>query len=244
MKFKIFLKIINQINTVIFFELSKTFLAGVSKTFLIFALIGAFFIPSELKAGDVTSTNFIIFDNGVNSGGARSTSTNFILESTLGELAGVTTSTNFSSRSGFQDINPESKMTMTLSTNSIALGTLSSGSISSASLTVTVTTNATSGYTVRLTEDGNLRSLGANNIDDVSDGAVTTGYEEYGIGTSGTAGQMNSSDAGISGTLILASSSTIATAEATTVTFKASINSATFNGSYSHTVTFITVANF
>lgn len=236
MKFKIFLKIINQINTVIFFELSKIF--------LIFALLGAFFIPSELKAGDVTSTNFIIFDNGVNSGGARSTSTNFILESTLGEFSGVTTSTNFSSRSGFQDINSESKMTMTLSANSIALGTLSSGSISSASLTVTVTTNATSGYTVRLTEDGNLRSLGANNIDDVSDGAVSAGHEEYGIGTSGTAGQFNSSDAGISGTLILASSSTTATAQATIVTFKASINSATFNGAYSHTVTFTTVANF
>ena len=232
----------NKVSNIIK-EINRVGVLNLLNKFLKLVLLGAFLFPVNALAADLNSTNFTIFDNGINAGGARSTSSNFILESTLGELSGVTTSTNFSNRSGFQAINAESKMTMALSSNSVSLGTLSSGSVSSASLTVTVTTNAPSGYSVRLTEDGNLRS-GSNTIDDVSDGAVSVGVEEYGIGTSGTSGQFNSSDTAISGTLVLASRSSVASAEATTVTFKASMNSATINGSYSHTITFTTIANF
>lgn len=211
--------------------------------FLQLALLSAFLFPANALAADLNSTNFTIFDNGLNSGGGRTTSTNFILESTIGEFSGDTTSTNFSNRSGFQAIEAEPKLTMALSTNSVALGILSSGSISSGSVTVVVTTNARSGYSVKLSEDANLHS-GSNDINDVLDGTVSAGHEEYGISTSGSAGQLNSSDTAISGTVTVASNSTFASAEQTVVTFEASIDSATVNGSYSHTVTFTAVANF
>lgn len=213
------------------------------KFFLIGTLFSVLFFPAAILAEDVTSTNYTIFGNSVNSGGTRSTSTNFVLESTLGELSGVTTSTNFSSRSGFQAKTAESKITMALSTNAINLGTLNTGAVSSSALTITITTNAPSGYSVRMTEDGNLRS-GSNDISDVSDGTVTAGSEEYGIRTSGTSGQFNSTDTAISGTLILASKSTFVSAEDTTITFKAAVDSLTFSASYSHIVTFTAVANF
>lgn len=211
--------------------------------FLQLALLGAFLLPANVLAVSLDSTNFTIFDNSINTGGGRTTSTNFILESTIGEFSGNTTSTNFSSRSGFQAIEAEPKLTMVLSANSVALGILSSGSVSSGSLTVVATTNARSGYSVKVSEDYNLHS-GSNDISDVTDGAVSIGHEEYGISTSGSAGQLNSSDTAISGTVTVASNSSFASAEQTTVTFEASMDSATFNGSYSHTVTFTAVANF
>ncbi len=228
-------------------EISKNEINQISiflfKRFIQLALLSISLFPFGIMAADLNSTNFTIFDNGINSGGTRSTSSNFILESTLGELSGTTTSTNFSSRSGFQAIEAEPKLTMALSANSVALGNLTSANVSSGSITVTVTANAKSGYSVKITEDSNLHS-GSNDINDVADGSVSAGHEEYGISTSGSAGQFNSSDTAISGTVTVASNSSFASAEATTITFKTSIDSATFNGSYSHTVTFIAVANF
>ncbi len=214
------------------------------KSFFVLLAFVIIVIPKNVLAEDVTSTNFTIFANSPNTAGARSTSTNFILESTLGELSGVTTSTNFSSRSGFQAIGAEPKITMALSTNTINLGTLDAGSVNTANLTVTVTTNASSGYTVKLSENENLRSAAGNDIDDVLDGSVTAGSEEYGIRTSGISGLSNSTDAAISGAVNIASKSTSAVAEQTTVTFKAAISNATFSAGYSHTVTFTAVANF
>lgn len=242
-------KILNIIMFSKIFRLNKTFRHShclkLTKIFFMGALISVLFLPKIVIAEDVTSTNFIIFGNSVNGGGTRSTSTNFILESTLGELAtSSATSTNFSARPGFQNIEAEKKMTMSLSTNTIDLGTLDTSSVSSQSLTVTVTTNAASGYNVKLSQDGNLRSAGGNDIDEVSDGSVTAGAEEYGIRTSGSSGQFNSSDTAISGTPTIASKSAVASAEETTVTFRASINSATYTASYSHTVTFTATANF
>lgn len=215
----------------------------ISKLFLLIVLLINISFQNIARAEDLDSANFTIFDNGINAGGARSTSSNFILESTLGEISGTTTSTNYSSRSGFQAIEPEPKMSMTISSNVINLGALSTGSVSFASLTVSVTTNAPSGYGVRITEDDNLHS-GSNTIDDVADGAVTAGSEEYGIGTTGSAGQFNSADTAISGSVTVAANAGRASAEQTTVTFRASMSPLTYNGSYSHVVTFTAVANF
>ncbi len=221
---------------------SGDFLSPLKLSFFVL-LVCVFLLPAPLFAEDLDSTNFTIYGNSINAGGTRTTSTNFVLESTLGEISGVTTSTNFSSRAGFQALSPEPKITLTLSANSVNLGTLAVDTVSSASITVTVTTNASSGYSVRISEDGNLRN-GSDDIDDVTDGSVTAGSEEYGIRTSGTAGQYNSSDTAISGTVTIVSSSSAASAEETTVSFRASMQSTTVNASYSHTVAFTTVANF
>ncbi|MEK7189596.1 MAG: hypothetical protein AAB666_01295, partial [Patescibacteria group bacterium] len=112
------------------------------------------------------------------------------------------------------------------------------------SQTLTVTTNSPTGYTATIAEDGNLRS-GANDINDVSDSNVTAGAEEYGIRTSGTAGQMNNSDTAITiASQTVASTSTIATSEQTSIAYKAAVSASTESGTYSHTVTFTTTVNY
>lgn len=131
---------------------------------------------------------------------------------------------------------------------SIALGTLSLGAINSASVTVTASTDSASGLTIAMSEDGNLCSPSVaecdNDINDVVDGAVTIGEEEYGITTSGTYGQQNGTDAAITGSTAVASASGPVVAAETVVTHKAAINiRTTRQGSYTHTVTYTLTIN-
>lgn len=142
---------------------------------------------------------------------------------------------NYALRGGFQAMEL-SALSLTLSTTSIALGTLALDSVASSSLTATVTSDG--GYSVSITEDGNLRD-GANDIDDIGAGNVTAGTEGYGIRTSGAQGQVNGSDTAVTGgSLTVASSNSSASAVATTVDFRAAVDTDSLAGSYSHTVTF------
>lgn len=136
---------------------------------------------------------------------------------------------------------PAASITYSISANSLNLGTLTTTSVASANHTVTVTTTATSGYVLYVSEDGNLRS-GANSITDVADGSVTAGSREYGLNTGNND---FSSDAAItSSNKIARQTGTSVTNEVTTCTYKASIDSTTPLGSYSHIVTYIVVGTF
>lgn len=128
-----------------------------------------------------------------------------------------------------------------MSTSSLNLGTLSTSATSSDSLTLTVTTDSSSGYTVSIAEDGNLRS-GANDINDVSDTLVSVGAEEYGIHTTGSAGLL-SNDTAINGTVNVMTDSGVVSGQTTDVTFTAGISGSTAAGSYSHIVTFTATVN-
>jgi len=139
--------------------------------------------------------------------------------------------------------------TFTISKTSIDLGTLSTSSVSSDSYTITTKSNAEDGYATTIVEDGNLRD-GSNDIDDTS-GDVDAGYEEYGIRTSGTDGQYNSTDTAITGTpkVIAQDTSGPIDSQQVTVTHKASIDDGTNGtitapGSYSHTVTLVSTGTF
>ena len=65
-----------------------------------------------------------------------------------------------------------------------ALGTLTASTIKTVVSQIEVTTNSQDGYTVAVYEDSQLLSAG-DDIDDVADGTVTIGSEEYGISTTG-----------------------------------------------------------
>jgi len=132
-------------------------------------------------------------------------------------------------------------LSLNLSESSLDLGSLSLNSVSSDSVIATVTTTADTGYTLSISEDGNLRS-GANDINDVADGAVTAGSEEYGINTSGADGIL-ALDTAIDGVLDLATNSDEVNGNQTTINFKAAIGQSSKAGSYSHTVTFTVVVN-
>ena len=128
-----------------------------------------------------------------------------------------------------------------LISNSMSLGILSAASVTTVSHTVTVSTSAAGGYVLYVSEDGNLRS-GSNDINDVADGAVTAGSEEYGLNTGYSA---FASDAAITTSQKIArSKSSAATSEVTTCTYKVSISGATAGAAYSHSVNYVITGTY
>ena len=221
---------------------------GMNKLFflLIFAL--TFNFPATVSSVDMTSENYKVFVDTVSVGGSEPVSETYRVFSTEGEAGGISptqsTSTNYIVASGFQAMANTIYVSATLSESSISLGNLSVAAVASGSETITVSTNSPTGYAATIVEDGNLRA-GANDINDVADSSVTAGSEEYGIITSGVAGQMNGADTAITGVAqSVAASSTPVLNEQTTLTYKAAIGNATAYGYYSHQVTFTTTANY
>lgn len=193
-----------------------------------------------------TSTNFRIWADSVTSGGNRSTSTNFIAEDSISETATVeeSVSTNFLLAAGLPALFEEPVLRMTISSATASFSpNISNTAVSSASYTVITATNADSGYTLSITEDGALRS-GGNSIGDVSDGAVSAGSSETGVAVSGT-GAAFADDRAVSETaLVLATSSSRTTGTTNTITHKASITTGTPPGTYSHVVTLVVTSNY
>ncbi len=169
----------------------------------------------------------------------------FTLYSSGGEFFATSTQGgDFTLKGGFQALEIAS-LSLSVSPNSVSLGELSLSQVKSASTVVRVTTDAATGYALTATENGNLRKGaggGVDDINDVLDGEVSVGAEEYGVTTSGGGGILNT-DQALSGTLTLAQSQGEVTNQETTVTFKASVGPQSRAGNYSHTVTFTLTAN-
>lgn len=125
------------------------------------------------------------------------------------------------------------------------LGTLGS-SLGNTSLTATnVSTTAPNGYSVYVSDDGDLRASGSASIQDVADGAVTIGSEEYGWHVFGASATNTASDYAFStSTALIQSSSTAATNERIALIYKVSISPSTPAGSYAHTVYYTVTANY
>lgn len=160
-------------------------------------------------------------------------------------------------------------LTLTLSGNTCALGTLSASNIQTCNYNTTVSTNGTSGYSATIKDDGNLRNA-TNDINDVSGGTVNDGTEAYGIATSKasqTITRVNDADADenydaddcttmdggtthANGSALTTSDQTFASASgpiSSDVTYlcqAASIAGSTPAGSYASIVTITVVGNF
>lgn len=207
--------------------------------------------PLVARCLTMESVNYKILTEVVSVGGETSTSTNYQIFNTVGEFGVAetnSTSTNYNLASGFQPSSAAgATLSATLSTNSINLGELTTAEVASGSQTLTVTTNAATGYTTTIKDDGQLRS-GSNVIPDIPlDGTVTAGVPGYGINTTGDAGKMNSSATSTplsTSDQILAATSTPASGEQTIITYKAAIDSSIAYGTYSHAVTFTTIVNY
>lgn len=204
-----------------------------------------------------SSANYKLEGEFGNFGGAKS-SANYRLTDTGGGFApGITTSGNYRNCSGFQCVIAEvPKITFSLSTNAINLGTLSTGSVNTNSHTMTVITNV-GGYNVTVVEDGNLRN-GAHDINDVSGGTVDAGTEEYGLSTTDTdagldialdatcgSGPYNATGVNASPKKIAkAVGPTYSSGETNTICYAASIATDTASGSYTQILTYIATGNF
>lgn len=216
------------------------YFACMERLVYLFILFGLLFLPlnvqSEMTGGDfsIPVDTFSISDNGTSTGG------NFTLRET-GEFGDTGSSTG-----GALTLNPgfqaaiSGAVSLTLSGATVSLGTLSLDAVSTASTNARIITDSLTGYTLTLTEDGNLRTSGGLTIPDVS-GTVTAGTPGYGISTTGGDGLLTS-DTAIDGTVTVASKSTPSSAT-TTINFKAAIGTSSKAGSYSHTVTLSITAN-
>ncbi|MFH1508872.1 MAG: hypothetical protein ABIE68_01790 [bacterium] len=140
-------------------------------------------------------------------------------------------------------INWLAELTLGLSANTIDLGQLETDSVSEENNTITVSTNAENGYQCSFAEDGNLR-YGAADINDVSDGTVSAGSEEYGLNcSSGGCDLVN--DTAVTGTPVsFSSSSGPVDSEVTTLLYRASIDNASPAGNFEHVVTITCAADF
>ena len=214
------------------------------------------FIPSSVWAFASSSTNYNLEAEFGNFGGAKS-STNYNLTDTGGGFAiGFGSSANYGTGSGFQYVIAEVReIVFIISSNTINLGTLSSASVTSASHTVEVTTNAAGGYQVTVLEDGNLRTGGGDTITDANDD-VDAGVEEYGLATSDTGQDITTWDGACNGTnpelanAITGATQTVAANaipinnDVSTMCYSASITPTTEAGAYSHVLTYIATGTF
>lgn len=214
-------------------------------TFVFISLVVIGRTPAGLAA--MSSESYINWMDSLNFGGEETSfSTNYKLQDTMGEVGtGRISSTNYTGLIGFRQAEADPKMTFTISGNSIDFGTLTTSAVFSGSITITTTTNAVDGYVTTIYETENLKTGAGSDIDDVGDGTVTAGSEEYGVRTSGAAGQMNAAD-----TAVTTSPQTVAlynswiNGSAVTITFKAAISSLTSAGAYTHNVTLISTGRF
>ena len=196
---------------------------------LAIVLLGVLVFPS-VSWGVMSSTNYTIFADSVDSGGILSTSGTFSLEDTTGESpVGYTTSSTYTVIGGYQAMD-WSELEMRIDNTSINLGTLSVSAVATSSATVTITANADSGYVL------SVASVSGTSLTAVSDGTVSAGSEEYGVAVSGPDASFGD-DRAIAASLNLSSSSTPVTDTPTVLTFKASISSGSTAGARSQSIT-------
>ena len=103
------------------------------------------------------------------------------------------------------------------------------------------------GYAVSVVDDGNLRS-GSNDIDDVTDGSVTAGSEEYGGRSSDTTlsgSTFDTEDTAFTTTYqqVGTESDAVFTSR-NYLTLKAARSGSSASGSYSHTLSLIASGNY
>jgi hypothetical protein len=134
-------------------------------------------------------------------------------------------------------------LSLTLDANTVDLGMLNLFTVGTDSHTISVTTSATNGYTCAVTEDGNLLN-GAADINDVADGAVTAGSEEFGLNCSGADCDLTEDTPITGSSLTVASNGAAVTNSTTTMIYKAAVNSTTVNGAYSNIVTYTCAGDF
>jgi hypothetical protein len=210
---------------------------------LILALVLMVISISDVSAL-MSSGSYRIFGDSFSSGGGTGTSGSYLLHGSAGEdFAGESSSASYVLLDGVQSLAEHPTFTFSLSQSSVAIGGLLDSAIQSGSVTATTSTNAPFGYTTTVIEDGNLRS-GANDIDDVADGAVTIGSEEYGMALTGTDRAFSDDQPITTSPTLIASRANWKNGAETIVTFKASIDGVTADGTYSHELFYVSTGNF
>lgn len=192
-------------------------------------------IPGQIICS-MSSTNYFIYADSIETGGGLSVGGAYSLEDTAGESpAGFINSTVYEIRSGYQHME-RGYLSFIISNNSLNLGTLSTGAVNSASTTLTVGTDSVTGYTM------SIFSISGSMIAGVLDGTVTAGSEEYGFSAVGSESQVTG-DVAPAVSAIISSTSSPIFSSVTDMMFKASMSGTTVSGNYSQSLVLIASAN-
>lgn len=203
--------------------------------FVVAFLLGFLILPT-VAWGVMSSTNYTIFADSVDSGGVLSASGTYSLQDTAGELpVGSSTSSTYEVIGGYQAMD-WSVLTMSINTTTINLGTMIIDQMATSSVVVSVTADASTGYVL------SVGSIGGTSLGGVSDGSVSAAHEEYGVAVSGPDAAF-SDDRAITAGLNLSSSSTPVVSAQTTIIFKAAMGPTSVAGDRSQSVTFMASTN-
>lgn len=205
----------------------------------VYLTIAVVTLAPAVAHGLMTSSSYRLYGDELGAAGGRSTSSSYIEQDTTGGMAiGDSSSTNYTLLSGFQALSEHPTFSFSVSSPTVALGTLSTSSVATGVHTFTTSTNAPLGFTVVATADGDLRA-GPEALNGVSDGSVTAGAEEYGVGLIGTDRAFTDDRAPTSGGLTVATRSNWKNGSVVTVLYKAAISSSTMSGSYAQALTYV-----
>jgi hypothetical protein len=244
-------------------KIFKTVYKNILRFFVLFFIASS---PS-LYASELSSTNFIIRDPVIGTGSGYSSSSSFGLNSSGNlNIQGYGTSASFIGQMGFLYYPgaEDPSITFSLGSNSVALGTLSTGSPSSGSHTVSASTNGAGGFTVSY--NGAALTSGGNTITPIGGTAAASsaGSEQFGInlrdnttpnvganvtqnsGTCGYGAQYGTADsfAYVASTTTTVTSVTAPADCVYTVSYMANISATTEAGSYSTTIDYIGTGTF
>lgn len=132
-----------------------------------------------------------------------------------------------------------------LSGDAAQLGTLTTSIVATSLTHTSVISNLENGYTVYVSDDGNLRINASTYISNVTDGSVTAGSDEYGARVFGTTATSTGSDFAFStSTRAIQATSTFANDDRIGLVYKAAISATTAAGSYSQAVYYTLTGNF
>ncbi len=136
-------------------------------------------VPETVLAQNYVSTDYILSDPVFGESGPYVSSPSFKERSALGQTAtGISQSTNFILKSGFEYYSGQSvpSITMSLNTNLINFNTVAPNTIvkSPTNSIITISSNAESGYNLYIEQNNNLTNQQGDTIPQVSNGATTT----------------------------------------------------------------------
>jgi len=202
------------------------------------SLLAGLLFPTP-SFGMMSSSNYTIFADSVDSGGIFSSGGAYSLEDTTGESpAGFMTSSIYEVRGGYQAMD-WATLSLTLSTTTVNID-INAGDISTVGTgqtTSTITTDADTGYNFAITNET------GTHLADVTDGSVSgTGVEEYGLALSGV-DRSFTDDQAVANGLNLSSSGNVVTDRETVLIFKACVSTATTIGTRTQTITVTASAN-
>lgn len=134
-----------------------------------------------------------------------------------------------------------------LNVNSFDFGTVSAGTEHTATVGTSVLTNISTGYSVYMQANQELQNASAQVMSEVTDGAVSTGSEEYGAEVTGATAFGGGSDLGVTTTQRVIQTSATASgsvSDKVAMIFKLSITASTNPGIYTQTVYYTLTANY